>query len=166
MDDAEGSGPPELPRGPARFQVQNRQRGFAVDAGGLARFLGRIADDVAPADPRGATLRIVSDRTMRELNRTFRGFDRATDVLAFPAEPADAPANDPYLGDMTIAADTAARQAEQHGCSLDAELRVLSLHGLLHLFGWDHERDRGEMRRLEALLRKRHGLAARSGSAL
>ncbi len=161
MDESEGGPPPE----PSRFEVQNRQRGLPVDSAGLARFLSRIADDVAPGDPRGATLRIVSDREMRELNRTFRGFDRATDVLAFPADPPEAPGSDPYLGDMAIAADTAARQAGEAGCSLETELRVLSLHGLLHLFGWDHERDRGEMHRLEALLRKRHGLPVRSGGA-
>lgn len=161
MDDAEGGPPPE----PARFQVQNRQRGFPTDSVRLARFLDRIAADVAPDDPRGATLRIVSDPAMRELNRSFRGLDRTTDVLAFPAEPSDAPEDDPYLGDLAIAADTAARQAAEHGSSLDAELRVLALHGLLHLFGWDHERDRGEMNRLEALLRKRHGLPQRPGDA-
>ncbi len=162
MDDPEGGGPPE----PGRFEVQNRQRGFPVDSAGLARFVSRIADDVAPGDRRGATLRIVSDRAMRELNRTYRGFDRTTDVLAFPADLADGPEDDPYLGDLAIAAETAARQAAEHDCSLDAELRVLSVHGLLHLFGWDHERDQGEMHRLEALLRKRHGLPVRSGDDL
>ncbi len=168
MPDPGDSPPPE----PAdRFLVQNRQRGFAVDTGGLAGFLERVVRDFAPGDRRGATLRLVSDVRMRELNRRFRGRDAPTDVLAFPADPpigAEAEVSDPeaggwlaeepYLGDLVVSAPTAARQAAASGWDLDTELRTLALHGVLHLFGYDHETDRGEMDRLEALLRKRHGL--------
>lgn len=157
--------PPPDSRGPAaeRFVVQNRQRRFPVDAAGLAAFLSRVAEDAAPGDRRSATLRILSDRRMRELNRRFREKDRPTDVLAFPAEQPDGGAffgEPPYLGDLAVSAETAARQAAERGHPFETELRLLALHGVLHLLGWDHERDRGEMERLERLLRRRHGLAS------
>jgi len=168
--DASGSPcsePAEPPRQPdtlgSRFTVQNRQRRFAVDPPALAAFLERIAADVAPGDRRGATLRIVSDRNMRELNRRYRDKDRATDVLAFPAEPVPAgllsEEEAAYLGDLVVSAETAARQAHDAGVELGDEIRVLVVHGYLHLLGYDHERDRGEMVRLERVLRLRHGLA-------
>ena len=154
-------------RAAGRFVVQNRQRRFPVDAAGLAAFLVRVAEDAAPGDRRSATLRVLSDRKMRELNRRFREKDRATDVLAFPAGAPDGGAFDgepAYLGDLAVSAETAARQAAERGHPLETELRLLALHGVLHLLGWDHERDRGEMERLERLLRRRHGLAPASNA--
>ena len=159
--DAPDDRPPQTAAGPGRFVVQNRQRGLAVDRQGLSGFLTRVAEDVAPGDRRGATFRIVSDRGIRELNRRYRQKDRPTDVLAFPAGPLLSPEDGPgYLGDVVVSAETALRQAERAGAGLDSELRTLAVHGLLHLLGYDHERDRGEMARLERLLRLRHGLAA------
>jgi probable rRNA maturation factor len=86
---------------------------------------------------------------MRALNRQFRGKDMATDVLSFPSESRG------FLGDIVIAAGVAARQARDAGHSVQTELRVLSLHGLLHLLGYDHETDDGQMARVEARLRKK-----------
>lgn len=104
---------------------------------------------------------LVTDARMRGLNRAWRGVDRPTDVLSFPmrdgASPDSRPAI-PHLGDIVIARGIAARQARVLGHSLATELRVLALHGLLHLLGHDHERDRGRMARLEARLRRRGGL--------
>ncbi len=154
-------------RAAGRFVVQNRQRRFPVDAAGLAAFLVRVAEDAAPGDRRAATLRVLSDRKMRELNRRFREKDRPTDVLAFPAGAPEEGAfgGEPaYLGDLAVSAETAARQAAERGHPLETELRLLALHGVLHLLGWDHERDRGEMERLERLLRRRHGLAPASAA--
>ena len=167
--DASGSPRPEPadpPRQPellrSRFTVQNRQRRFAVDSPALAAFLERVAADVAPGDRRGATLRIVSDRNIRELNRRYRDRDRATDVLAFPADPVPAEVlseeEAAYLGDLVVSAETAARQARETGVGLGDEIRLLAMHGYLHLLGYDHEQDRGEMVRLERVLRLRHGL--------
>ena len=102
-------------------------------------------------------MRIVSDNRIREICRRYRGQNRATDVLAFPAESLP-DGEDPYLGDLVVSADSAARQAGERGLGFDEELRVLAVHGFLHLIGYDHERDSGEMRRLERLLRLRHGL--------
>jgi rRNA maturation RNase YbeY len=122
-----------------------------IRAPGLARWLAVVA----PARARGAvTVALVPDSRVRRLNRRYRCTDRPTDVLSFPSgEPGD-------LGDIVIAAGVARRQARAAGHSLQAELRVLALHGLLHLLGYDHERDAGRMARLEARLRARGGLRA------
>jgi probable rRNA maturation factor len=119
------------------------------------RALGRWLTTWAPRSARGhVTLAIVSDATMRRLNRTYRNKDYATDVLSFPAE------DDGVLGDVAIASGVAARQARRLGHSLATELRVLALHGLLHLVGFDHETDQGEMARVEERLRRKAGLPA------
>ena len=110
------------------------------------------------------TVAILSDARVRALNRQFRKKDKPTDVLSFPAT--DLPRRSEgakagergYLGDVVIAAGIAARQARAAGHSLGTELRVLALHGLLHLLGYDHEHDDGRMARLERRLRKRGGL--------
>jgi probable rRNA maturation factor len=110
---------------------------------------------------------LADDRTLRRLNRDFRGKDKATDVLSFPAA---AGVRAELAGDLAISLETAARQAKEHGHSLRDEVRVLLLHGLLHLSGMDHEVDRGEMAAKEAELRTRlrlrSGLIARAEGVL
>lgn len=140
-------------------------RGVPVRADRLRRWLVRVA----PARARGTiTVALVSDRQIRRLNRQYRHVDRSTDVLSFPAHEAHeakasshggASSHRRHLGDLAISVDTTRRQASEMGHSVAAELRVLALHGLLHLLGYDHERDRGEMARLERRLRRRGGLA-------
>ena len=121
----------------------------AARAPGLTQWL-RL---VAPRRARGAmTVAIVPDARIRALNRRYRGKAGATDVLSFPA---DEPG---VLGDVLIAAGVARRQAREAGHSLQTEIRVLALHGLLHLLGYDHEHDDGQMARLERRLRRRGGL--------
>lgn len=108
------------------------------------------------------TLVLTGDVAMRRLNREWRGVDRATDVLSFPAD-ADGPrvrGQVRHLGDVVIATGVARRQAAAARHSYATELKVLALHGLLHLLGYDHEADGGQMRRLEARLRRKGGLAA------
>ncbi len=120
-----------------------------VRAPGLARWL----QSVAPARAKGAlTLAIATDACVRGLNRRFRGQNHATDVLSFPADELA------VLGDVVIALGVARRQAAAAGHSLATELRVLALHGLLHLLGYDHEDDDGRMARLERTLRRKGGL--------
>lgn len=115
--------------------------------------LGRWLRSIAPPRAKGAlTIALVPNARIRALNRQFRGKDHATDVLSFPA---DEPG---VLGDVVIAAGVAARQAVEAGHSLQAEFRVLALHGLLHLLGYDHEHDDGRMARLERRLRVKGGL--------
>jgi probable rRNA maturation factor len=93
---------------------------------------------------------LTTDATLRRLNRDFRGKNKATDVLSFPAPPAFA---DQHAGDLAISLETAARQAATFDHPLAAEVKILLLHGLLHLTGLDHETDQGEMANREALLR-------------
>src|SRR5687767_12230133 len=117
------------------------------------RGLGPWLANIAPASARGdVCVALVSDARMRALNRQFRGKDRVTDVLSFPAETRG------FLGDVVIAAGVAKKQAKAAGHSLNTEIRVLTLHGLLHLLGYDHSSDDGKMARIEARLRKKAGL--------
>jgi probable rRNA maturation factor len=98
------------------------------------------------------TVALVSDARVRALNREYRRQDAATDVLSFPAGEAS------YLGDVVIATGVARRQARAAGHPLRTEVRVLALHGLLHLLGYDHETDDGRMAKLETRLRRQGGL--------
>jgi probable rRNA maturation factor len=121
------------------------------------RGLGAWLQKAAPAAARGdVSIAVVSDRRMRALNRQFRGKDSATDVLSFPAT--HVPGVSSFLGDIVIAAGVATRQAREAGHSVGTELKVLALHGLLHLMGYDHDTDDGKMARAEARLRKKAGL--------
>ena len=122
-----------------------------VRAPGLVRWLAAVA----PAKARGSvTIALVPDQRIRALNKQFRRRDRPTDVLSFPAGERG------RLGDIVIGIGVARAQAEEAGHPLGAELRVLALHGLLHLLGYDHERDAGRMARVEARLRARGGLSS------
>lgn len=116
---------------------------------GLAPWLTRTA----PRAMRGAvTIAVVTDARMRALNTQFRQVAAATDVLSFPS------LGGPDLGDIAIARGVAARQAKAAGHPLATEIRVLALHGLLHLAGYDHDTDDGEMARVETRLRRKGGL--------
>ena len=136
-----------------------RKIGYGVDAeawraaglsrSGLSRFL-RVAQAKVGLGGEVDVL-LGSDRTLRRLNRTFRGKDKATDVLSFPA-PKEFGGE--HAGDLAISLETAKKQADEYGHTLRDEIRVLMLHGLLHLGGMDHEADKGEMAAREAVLRK------------
>lgn len=161
-----------MPDGEHRLRVLiTDERGRPLAARGLAAWLRRVA----PARARGVvSVAVVSDERVRELNRTYRRKDYATDVLSFPntspsqgtrgARPAffavsSAPSVvERFLGDIVIARGVARRQAQEARHSEQTELRVLALHGLLHLLGYDHERDNGQMMRLERQLRRQGGL--------
>jgi probable rRNA maturation factor len=95
-----------------------------------------------------------NDAQLQQLNRDFLSHDEPTDVLSFPADEAD------WIGELAISVDRAAAQAADYGHELNDELKVLMLHGALHLMGMDHETDKGHMRRVEAKLRKAFGLPA------
>jgi probable rRNA maturation factor len=99
---------------------------------------------------------LTGDAEIRRLNRDFRGKDKPTDVLSFPAGKDHGRSR--LAGDLAISVETAAREAALRGQTLDTELRILLLHGVLHLAGYDHETDTGEMARKEDALRKRLGL--------
>ena len=126
---------------------------MVTSSGVRAPGLGRWLSSVAPARARGSvTIALVSDSRIRALNGQYRRQDRVTDVLSFPSRERG------FLGDIVMASGLARRQAREAGHALQTELRVLALHGLLHLLGYDHERDGGRMARVEARLRSRGGL--------
>jgi probable rRNA maturation factor len=110
------------------------------------------------------TIAILPDSRVRHLNRKYRRKNKSTDVLSFPGGTRAHPA--PFLGDIAISRGIAQKQARLLGHSLTTELRVLALHGLLHLLGYDHDSDNGRMARVEARLRRKArlppGLIARS----
>ncbi len=131
----------------------------AADALGK-RDLNRFLDDATDALGLGGEFSVLltGDKRLRALNLQFRGVDKPTDVLSFPAMPGAG--NSPPGGDLAISLETASAQAADYGHSLQMEVKILILHGLLHLAGYDHERDRGQMRRRETVLRKKFALTA------
>ena len=145
--------------GPRRLPLRvlvSDARGRPGRAPGLAGWLARVA----PPRARGTvSVAMVSDARIRALNRQYREHDAVTDVLSFPPGPGPhPPAPGSHLGDIVIARGVARRQARAAGHSERTEWRVLALHGLLHLLGYDHARDAGRMHRVERRLRRKGGL--------
>ena len=139
-------------------EIINRQRVRKINQKEWSEF-GTRALHAVGATSRTASIVFVGDAAIRKLNRQFRGKDRATDVLSFPtrAEKFEHE-NRFHLGEVVISVQRAAAQAKQNGLSFANEIRQLILHGLLHLCGYDHETDGGEMNRIELRLRKKLGI--------
>jgi len=155
--------------------VLNRQKRVRVPVAPLERFLGTVLRHFRlPAD--SVTVCFARDADVERWNRIYRGKHGSTDVLSFPAAGNGAgtkivrqlrvrrgrarnSAAGEYLGDIAISPSVARRNAERFDRSLSLELRILILHGVLHLLGYDHETDRGEMERYELQLRSRFRLA-------
>lgn len=136
----------------------NRQRKVRVDSEGWRAFV-EGALKVVPAKGAGVTVAFVSDSRMRELNRRWRGKSGTTDVLSFPSGQEEFEKGEgATLGDVVVSVEQAARQAAEHGLEFEGEVAQLILHGLLHLCGYDHETDSGEMNALELTLRGRLGI--------
>ncbi|MBI3665862.1 MAG: rRNA maturation RNase YbeY [Acidobacteria bacterium] len=130
----------------------NRQRSISFDRQALIRFAVLVRRRLA--GNREFAVCVSSDAALRRANRRFLGNNYSTDALSFPD------GSGRRLGDILISAARAERQARRLGHSIDMEMKVLLLHGLLHLLGYDHERDDGQMRRLEQVWRRRLGLPA------
>ena len=148
-------------------EVVNRQRRVRIDRGRIAHLANQALEAVGRPDA-AITVAFVRDSAIRRLNRDYRGKDIPTDVLSFPADEhetaaavaanagqADALERSRYLGDVVISADTAISQAQESRYSFEREISELVIHGVLHLCGFDHETDRGEMDRMELRLRRR-----------
>jgi probable rRNA maturation factor len=131
------------------IEVVNRQRIRKLHVVPWIKRVEKMLDVIGKADS-SVTVAFVSDSKIRELNRQFRRVDKPTDVLSFPGDSSDG-----AMGDIAISIETAVRQAKQSGLTLEGEIAQLLLHGLLHLSGYDHETDNGEMNRLELRLRKK-----------
>jgi probable rRNA maturation factor len=149
--------------------ILNRQRRVRVAISPLEEFLERVRKMVGlPED--ALTVCLVTDASIARWNESLRGKPGPTDVLSFPANGNGSTSrkkqrsrnttNPPYLGDIAIAPAVARRNARRFGRTFDNELRILILHGVLHLMGYDHESDHGEMERRERGLRRRLGVPA------
>lgn len=136
------SGPPVLPKN-LRLPAARTLARFLTEAQAAVRLKGEVS------------VLLTTDAAIRKLNRQFRGKNKATDVLSFPAEGVGA---EEIAGDLAISVPTASKQAVEQGHPLSTEIKVLILHGLLHLAGYDHEADDGQMARRERQLRAKLGL--------
>jgi probable rRNA maturation factor len=136
------------------IEVINRQRLHRMDRGAVAR-LARAVLDRAGREDSTLTVIFIRDRLMRELNRIYRAIDKPTDVLSFAYhEGGEFSGPENHLGDVVISVETAAVYAGELGLTFDREIEHLVIHGALHLAGYDHETDDGQMVRLERKLRK------------
>jgi probable rRNA maturation factor len=135
--------------------IVNRQREYRVSVARLRRFAHTLALRLQ-VQHLEFTLVLANDSALRRLNRQFRQKDKPTDILSFPADRLEGlrGLDNPYLGDMIVSVETASRQASSRNHSLERELCILMIHGLLHLLGYDHEVDRGQMRREELRLQR------------
>lgn len=139
---------PDDPDEPWYFE--NRQRRIEFDERKVRTFLAQLASDLAGGKQFAVV--VTSDAAVRRANRRFRNIARTTDVLSFPD------GEDGHLGDLLISAARAARQATEHGHSVEEEIQTLALHGMLHLNGYDHETGDDQMRGVEERLRRKYGL--------
>jgi probable rRNA maturation factor len=137
--------------------IVNRQRRVPVAIQPLQDFYER-ARVAMKFPPESVAVQLISDEAMARLNRKFRNKPGPTDVLSFPANGATPHAKSQYMGDIAISPATARRNARHFSRPLADELRILILHGMIHLAGFDHETDHGEMDRLERRLRRRLGV--------
>jgi probable rRNA maturation factor len=147
--------------------IENRQSAVRVEMRALLAFTGRMKEDLG-LGAECVAIRLVDDAEMSRLNETYRNKKGTTDVLSFPTEERRRPGNlrrqlkkvgDVQIGDIAISPVVAKRNAKQYGRTLTEEIQILILHGVLHLLGYDHETDRGEMGRVEMRLRRRLGIA-------
>jgi probable rRNA maturation factor len=130
------------------YIILNKQRKHAIDLSDLRKFVSRIVQELGIASRPFAVV-FITDAAMRDYNRTYRGYDKPTDVLSFRGDAG-------YLGDILISSETAYNQARKSvTLRFQTNIQRLIVHGLLHLMGYDHETDNGEMRAIERRLRRR-----------
>lgn len=147
--------------------IENRQKAVRVEVRALLEFTRQLREELGLGEE-SVAIRLVTDKEMSRLNETYRDKKATTDVLSFPAESRKRPSSlrtrlqkvqGRQLGDIAISPVVALRNAKLYRRRLSEELQVLILHGVLHLLGYDHEKDHGEMSRVEMRLRRRLGIA-------
>jgi probable rRNA maturation factor len=138
-------------------EIINQQRKIKIEAAGFKNFAEQAVGAISEARGKDLTVAFVSDRKIKQLNNIFRDLNKPTDVLSFPYEPDhyDYLETENFLGDIVISVEQADRQAKENNLTLENEIKQLILHGILHLCGYDHESDGGEMNRLELKLRRK-----------
>lgn len=135
-------------------EVINNQRKIKLDWQFFQTFAEKAVETIEETENKSVTIAFVSDRKMRELNIEFRSKNSTTDVLSFPFE-ADEFDDSDFLGDIVISLEQAQKQAAENDLTLNTEIKQLILHGILHLCGYDHETDKGEMNSRELTLREK-----------
>ena len=140
------------------IDIVNLQRKINIDNSAIRSFTETLSTSVPDAAGRVFSVAFVNDGRMKQLNELFRGKSTTTDVLSFPYESDEFDPVKDNLGGIVISAEQAAKQAAENGLSLEAEIKQLILHGVLHLCGYDHETDNGEMNALELELRDKLGI--------
>ena len=140
------------------IELINRQRARKINAKRWREFAEQALQTI-DSTKQSVTIVFVSDAAIKKLNWQFRGKNQTTDVLSFPTKAEDFESdNQSQLGEAVISVERAAAQAKENGLTFSNEIEQLILHGLLHLSGYDHETDNGEMSRLELRLRKKLGI--------
>lgn len=139
-------------------EIFNYQRKVKLEVNKFEAFLHTLNLAVREAKDREFTVAFISDTRMKQLNRDFRGKNKTTDVLSFPSEPDEFDPAPDNLGEIAISVEQAQKQALENGLDLETEIKQLILHGVLHLCGYDHETDNGEMNARELELRKALGI--------
>lgn len=139
-------------------EIISNQRKMQLNLEVFRSFASKIAVEIADTEGRDFTVAFISDTRMKQLNRDFRGKNKTTDVLSFPSEPDEFDLDPASLGDIAISVEQAQKQALENGLDLETEIKQLILHGVLHLCGYDHETDNGEMNARELELRETLGI--------
>jgi probable rRNA maturation factor len=136
-----------------RIQVRSRQRFIRINGASVVLFCSALLQSLGLQD-RALSVAFIGSRMMKTLNARYRNKNYATDVLSFSYDE-EIIEGQPFLGEILIAAEVAANQAMQYGVSPELEFRKLLLHGTLHLMGYDHETDEGQMDRMQHRLMRR-----------
>ena len=151
-------------------EIINNQRKIKIKVKDFQEYIEKVIETIPVANGKIVTVAFVSDKKIRELNKSFRGKDVTTDVLSFPFEAeefeklsessalADGYFGVDNIGDIVISVEQAVRQAEENNLDFETEIKQLILHGVLHLCGYDHEQDVGEMNKLELQFRGKLGI--------
>jgi probable rRNA maturation factor len=140
------------------LKIINNQRKIKINSKPFKEFAEKAVQKISETGGKPITIVFVSDRKMRLLNKTFRGKNATTDVLSFPFEAEAFEVDENNLGDIFISLEQAERQAIENNLDFETEIKQLVLHGILHLCGFDHETDAGEMNKLELELREKLGM--------
>lgn len=135
-------------------EIVNNQRKYKLEWETFRTFAETAVEEISEAEQKNFTVAFISDRRMRELNKTFREKNSTTDVLSFPFDPNEFELGEETLGEIVISIEQAEKQAAENDLTLASEIKQLILHGILHLCGYDHETDAGEMNRRELKLRE------------
>lgn len=134
-------------------EIINNQRKIKINRAVFKNFAESVIEQISESANKNFTVAFISDKKMLDINKEFRGKDNTTDVLSFPYEPDDFFQEENRLGEIVISAEQAQRQAAENDLDFETEVKQLILHGVLHLCGYDHETDSGEMNARELELR-------------